>query len=323
MAACRARRDRRWFRAMPPDDVVFLGGANPPGGDGPGGLPGEPGDALKERAASALERALGFVTAKGDALALRRAHVALQAEPSAGYAEMLAAAQNDDGSFAPFDAPSAGWLGRELAERGSSDTFAGTLQALALHADVRQDNAPHVEAACRFLEARQAEDGSFALREGGSEEDTIFATALAAGSLGRSHFARPEHLAAAGGWLDERWSPDRIEGGRYGELVAFAVYYSNVPDDRADEALQWCGRELEKGFRSHALESLQVMQVLLACQAGSLPGASFAPEELLERLLSEQAGDGGFDALCVEGAAWRVGPTIDAMRAIIGLCATF
>jgi len=294
-----------------PDDLVFLGGRGGP-------------DALKESAAGALERGLRFVEANGDALSLCRAQVALQVETAARYVEMLRANQREDGSFAPFEVTSAGWLGRELAQRGMGGAFGGTLQGLGLHADVRQDNAPNVEAAIRFIEAQQVEDGSFVPEDRADASGSrLFATALCAGSLGRSHYARPENLTAAGDWLAERWAPEQIEGGQFGELAAFSIYYSNVPDELADDALQWCGRELEKGFRSHALEALAVMQVLAACQVGSLPGASFAPEELLERLLGEQAADGGFDALCVDGAAARVGPTIDALRSIIGLCSTF
>lgn len=305
---------------MSPDDVVFLGGDAPAGDDAAAAQAG----VLKEKSAGALERGLHFVESNGDALSLRRAHVALQAEPVASYVEMLRASQSENGSFAPFDVTSAGWLGRELVQHGISGVFAGTLQALGLHADVRQDNVPNVEAAIRFLEAQQADDGSFGTENAPAEVDgRIFTTALCAGSLGRSHYSRPEVLLAAGDWLLERWSPEQIEGGQFGELAAFSIYYSNVPDDNSDDALQWCGRELEKGFRSQALEALAVMQVLSACQVGSLPGASFAPEELLERLLEEQAADGGFDALCPDGIAARVGPTIDAMRSMIGLCSTF
>ena len=294
------------------DALVFLGGAagQPDAGE------------LKERAASALELALGFVRAHGDELAELRAHVALRAEPVAKWVEALQALQQGDGSFAPSDVSGGGWLGRELQSRGVDDALCGTLEALALFSEVRQDDAACVEAAVRFVEVRQRGDGSFAAGVSSGDAEIVI-TGVAAGSLGRSRYARPEILAAAGSWLGERFSPDRVEQGHFAERAAFAMYYSNAPDDASDEALQWCGRELERGFRSHACESLAVMQVLLACQVGSLPGATFAPEELLERLLEEQARDGGFDALAPEGPAARVGTTIDAMRAIIGLCATF
>jgi hypothetical protein len=297
------------------DDLVFLAAAGAP----------VDATALKERAAGALERALGFVCETGDALAQLRARVALQAEPASAFALAIAALQADDGSFAPFEAPSRGWVGRELEALGVHPRLRGTLEALALLSDARQDDAPCAEAAVRFVEAAQQLDGCFASFAGapGDESAIVVLTGIAAGSVGRSRYARPEALADAGAWLGQRFAPERVEAGHLAERTAFAMYYSNAPDELSDEALQWCGRELERGFRSHALEALEVMQTLLACQAGSLPGASFAPEELLERLLGEQAGDGGFDALSPGGPLLRVAPTIDAMRAVIGLCATF
>jgi hypothetical protein len=294
------------------DGPIFLGGA---------GVPPDP-VALKERAASALERALEFVREHGDERTLLRSYVALRAEPVGRFVEAIEAGQRTDGSFPPLSGPSRGWLGRTLTECGVDAALCGTLEGLGLLAEERQDDAPCAEAAVRFVEAAQRPDGSFPA-DGEDETARIVVTGIAAGSLGRSRYSRPEGLAAAGAWLGERFHPDRVEKGHVAERTAFAMYYSNAPDDRADEALQWCGRELERGFRSHALEALEVLQLLLACQAGSLPGASFAPEELLERLLGEQAADGGFDALSAGGAPARVAPTIDAMRAVIGLCATF
>ena len=304
---------------MSDDDLVFL--AEP--GDAP--------DGRKQRSASALEDALGFVREHGDSLSELLAYVVLRAEPAARLVEVLASCQARDGSFAPFAPASRGWVGRVLHECGVEDELRGTLEALALFSGARQDDAACAESAVRFVESMQLEDGSFAAdpsgrtdgTDGAGESNSVVVTGIAAGSLGRSRFSRPEILAGAGAWLGERFSPDRVEQGHSAERAAFAMYYSNAPDELADEALQWCGRELERGFRSCALESLAVMQVMLACQVGALPGASFAPEELLERLLGEQAADGGFDALSAEGREARVGPTIDGMRAIIGWCAPF
>lgn len=278
--------------------------------------------ALKERGASALERALGFVRENGDSLSELQAYVALRAEPAARLADAVAALQDADGSFPPFAPCSSGWLGREWRLRGLPERLRGTVEALSLLGDARQDEAAGVELAVRFLEGAQRDDGSFAAPDCG-ESSQIFATGVVAGSLGRGRFARPEGLASAGAWLGACFAPERVEAGHTAERAAFAMFYANVPDDLGDEVLQWCGRELERGFRTHATDALSVLQILLACQVGSLPGATFAPEELLERLLGEQAADGGFDALAAEGRESRVAPTVDAMRAIIGLCATF
>ena len=83
---------------MTGDDVVFL---NTPGG-------GEPDVALKERGASALERALVFVSNNGDALSQTSAYVALRAEPAVGLAGAVSALQQEgsrpsySGSRCPF-----------------------------------------------------------------------------------------------------------------------------------------------------------------------------------------------------------------------------
>lgn len=306
--------------------VVFLGGggANDSGGGGDAGGAGGA-DALKERAATALERALAFARAHGGELGLARAHAALRAEPATRARALAGARQQGDGAFAPLGADGECAVARELRALGAAPAFAATLDALALFAELRCDDGDDVERAVRFVEGRADPDGGFggALAAGADEDARVLATALAAGSLGRSRYARPEGLAAAATWLAARFAPERVEAASFAGLAALALFYATVPDELADEALQWCGRELEKRFRSHRVEALSVVQVLLACQAGSLPGASFAPEELLERLLAEQARDGGFDALCPDGAAARVAPSVDAMRGIIGLCATF
>ena len=297
---------------MSGDEVLFL--KSPAGSDDR--------VALKERGAAALERALEFARENGDSLSELQAYVALRAEPAVRLADAVGALQDADGSFPPFAPCSSGWLGREWRLRGLPERLRGTVEALSLLGDARQEEAAGVEPAVRFLEAAQRDDGSFAPADC-EESSRIFATGVVAGSLGRCRFARPEGLASAGDWLGACFTPERVEAGHAAERAAFAMFYANVPDERGDEVLQWCGRELERGFRTHATEALSVVQVLLACQVGSLPGGSFAPEELLERLLGEQAADGGFDALAPEGCESRVRPTVDAMRAIIGLCATF
>jgi hypothetical protein len=52
-----------------------------------------------------------------------------------------------------------------------------------------------------------------------------------------------------------------------------------------------------------------------------MPGATFDIAEMLERLLEEQAGDGGFAELSLDGPATRTTQTFDAMLALVRLCA--
>ena len=107
----------------------------------------------------------------------------------------------------------------------------------------------------------------------------------------------------------------------YSALLAYAHFFTNVAHDLSDEALQWCGRALEKGFRSRQLDAVATVRVLLTCDAQALPGATFDVTELLERLLEEQAGDGGFAELSAGGPATRTTQTFDAMLGIVRLCA--
>jgi hypothetical protein len=281
-------------------------------------------DELKQRGAESLERALAFVGEHGERVAQRRAYVALRAGDPEALGDELDALQREDGGFADFEVGAAGWIGRELRAAAGCEALRGTLEALTLYADGELLHLPSVERAARFVEAAQNADGSFgAVGEDLEASRRIVATGFAAGLLARTVVARPETLADAGEFLATVWSPERVEDGNFDELAAFSLFYTNAHSELGDEALQWCGRELERGFRSRRYEALAVMQVLLICRVGSIPGASFASEELLLSLLDEQSADGGFDGLCADGREARVGPTIDAMRAIIGLCATF
>ena len=58
--------------------------------------------------------------------------------------------------------------------------------------------------------------------------------------------------------------------------------------DVADEALQWCGRELERGFRIGAFDAVRVARVFVLCDAPALPGARLAAAEVREALLRAQ-----------------------------------
>ena len=105
-------------------------------------------------------------------------------------------------------------------------------------------------------------------------------------------------------------------------LAAFGAWFSSVgnQDELADGALQWVGRELERGFRDGVHDAVHTVRVLLHCDASAVPGAGLAPGELLDRLLGEQGGDGGFAELAMGSDAVRVEPTFDAMLGAIRLC---
>jgi len=305
--------DRDSLEAAPVEDVVEM---------------------LRRRSADALEAAYGFLKRQQDDWALLRAEVLCEARPASALADALAARQRPDGSFPVLTLVSGGGLGFPATTLESLDregaAIVGSFEALLIAADAGMLHADWVEPTVRFLESRQRPDGAYrvarvadasdASHESSSEAE-VFWTGMVAGMLGRLPIARPEGLEAAGAWLAERFSPEAVEHDGFPALCAYAHFFTNVAHDLADEALQWCGRALEKGFRSRHLEAVATLRVLLLCDAQAMPGATFDVGELLGRLLEEQAGDGGYAELSPGGPATRTTQTFDAMLAIVRLCA--
>lgn len=286
-------------------------------------------ESLRRRSADALERAYGFLGSGSDQWNLLRAEVLCEGRPPSDLSEAISAIQAADGSLAIGTLVSGGGLGfpsTDPALLGEPERqIVGTLEGLLLAGDAKVLHADWVESAVRCLETLQSDDGAF--RVGGSEgtrdeqEAEIFWTGMVAGILGRTPYSRPAHLQAAGAFLSARFDPEAVEQDGYPALLAYSHFFTNVADDLADEALQWCGRALEKGFRSRRLEAVATLRVLLTCDAQAMPGATFDVAELLERVLEEQAGDGGFNELSVGGSPTRMTQTFDGMLALVRLCA--
>lgn len=302
------------------DDIVQIGGLQPPD-EGADAV-----RALQERSATALERGLAFVVDYGDEVALLRAHVVLEVATPGDVIDRIAARQHSDGSFAPLGFVFSGAVTSELREAYLDAQAVGTLESLAVLADLQGLTSRAAEQAVAYLTRIQRQDGSWGnVDPTRSDQDPaqsrLFCTGMFAGYAMRTPFVRPEVVDWAGRFLTELWSPERVEGGRLAAIAAFAHFFANGgAPDLSDEALQWCGRELERGFRSRRFEAVETMRVLSYCDASGLPGATFDVVELLDRLLGEQAGDGGFAALDAGGPPGRVAPTIDALRAIRSLC---
>ena len=304
---------------MPPDEILQIDGLQPPQEDDDAVL------ALRERSATALERALGFVEDYGDALARLRAHVVLEAASPGEVVERLSSLQREDGGFEPLGFVFSGALTAELRRAAPEAGLVGTLEALAVLADVHGLTSPASERAVGYLTRVQRRDGSWghvdpAASQPPPHEDRLFATGMLAGYAMRTPFVRPEVVEWAGRFLTGLWAPEQVEGGALANIAGFAHFFANGgAPDLSDEALQWCGRELERGFRTHRFEAVQTLRVLFYCDASALPGATFDVVELLDRLLGEQAADGGFAALDPGGPPGRVAPTIDALMAIRSL----
>ena len=303
-------------------------------GDGSGNAPdGTDSDAefieaLRLRCAECLERAYRFLETQPDTWALLRAQVLCEARPARDLGVKLGEVQAANGSLPIGTLISGGALGFPATDLAALDAderaVVGTLEALLLAGDAKVLHADFVEGAVAFLESQQAPDGAFRIPTidpgpAGTHAD-IFWTGMIAGILGRTPVSRTSHLEAAGRFLSERFDPELVEHDGYSALLGFAHYYTNVAHDDADEFLQWCGRALEKGFRSRTLETVATVRVLLTCDAQAMPGATFEVVEILDQLMEEQAGDGGFAELSLDGPASRTSQTFDAMLAIVRLC---
>jgi hypothetical protein len=279
-------------------------------------------EALRLRAADALERAYRFLETRPDPWALLRAQVLCGARPAADLARKLGEQQSSDGHLPSNTLISGGALGFPTLDLGGLSPvergLVGTVESLLMLGDARALHAEWVESAIRFVEAQQAQDGAYRVGGAGDAAD-VFWTGMIAGILGRTPVSKPAGLEAAGAFLATRFTPESVEHDGYAALLAYAHFYTNVADDQADEALQWCGRALEKGFRSRSLDAVATLRVLLTCDAQAMPGATFDAVELLERVMEEQAGDGGFAELSLAGPDSRTTQTFDAMLGIVRL----
>ena len=258
-----------------------------------------------------------------------RAEVLCEGRPASDLTDALTASQAADGGLPIGTLVSGGALGFPPIDLASltptQQKIVGTLEGLLQAGDARLLHASWVEAAARFFDDCQDQDGAFRVATIGDEaaarEAEIFWTGMIGGILGRTPASRPSLLESAGAFLAMRFDPNRVEHDGYAALLAYSHYFTNVAHDLSDEALQWCGRALEKGFRSRQLDAVSTLRVLLTCDAQAMPGASFDIAELLVRTLEEQAGDGGFAELSLGGPETRTTQTLDAMLAIVRLCA--
>jgi hypothetical protein len=251
------------------------------------------------------ERALAFVAACGDELAQRRARALAGRAGVAPVVDLLAERQLPDGGFP------------DPAARGAPASLEATRRALAALADLGALHGALVARAADHLVRAQRADGSWPAPGEASEAAALEATGRIAGLLARTACARASTLDAAAEWLAARFAPERVQGFAYGALAAYAATFANVPHEAGDAILQWCGRELERGFRTGAFDAARSARVLLDCDAPSLPGARLAPGEVVAALLLEQAADGGWPA--PGAASERVSRSLDALAALARL----
>jgi hypothetical protein len=222
--------------------------------------------------AAALARGVGFVAGRGGELERARAEACADAKRAPALASLLEA---------------------RLGAEAKSDP-AAALGILAALDDARALGVPLAERTCRALGAAQAADGSWARAPGEPAAARLVLTGMLAGHLAKTRFARPERLERAADFLAAHFAPDLVGGGAWDALAACAHCFANVPHEQGDAILQWCGRELERGYRTRAFDAVRAGRVLVLCDAGAIPGARLDARELAREVLAAQQSDGGW-----------------------------
>jgi hypothetical protein len=194
-----------------------------------------------------------------------------------------------------------------LAERGEPVRVVDAEEALGVLDDLHILATTAAEPFCDYLTRAQQPDGSWSREGDGGEDATILATAMIAGHLGKTRCVRPACLENAGRFLAPRWSPDRVQGFVWESVAAWAHFFANVSHALSDEALQWCGRELERGYRAGRFDPASCARVLIWCDGAALPGGQLDAPELFAAVVAIVESDstptetavasGGYDTL--------------------------
>jgi len=240
---------------------------------------------------AAMQRAAAFVESAGDEVAIDRARALIGAQPASVVVE-------------------------RLGDPGPEPPVSRLLRTLGILDDLHCMNAKPVERACERLAAVQQRDGSWSDREAAPEDERIFSTGMIAGYLAKTPFVRQSTLASAADFLAARWEPERVKGARWGANAAYFHCFALVRHEQADAILQWCGRELERGFLTGVYDAVRTARVFTLCRAHALPGSRLAASELVARILDEQMDDGGYALPGDHSQRGRVAQTLDALVAL-------
>lgn len=259
---------------------------------------------MEEAAMRALERAVSFVDEHGGELDRLHASVLLREQPAMPLLDALEARQREDGALAP-------WRGEAATGVASTTAALSRLDALGLL------DHPLPERAVGYLLAAQAEDGSFSDASDEGAEQRLLRSGEVAGVLAKTPFAPPSALRRSETFLAAHWSAQELKGPTPARIECYAPLLANWISPLSDDGLQWCGRELERGFRSGRFAPLAVARVFLRARARALPGARLEGRDVRAALLPLQHGDGRFEAS--EPGRDPVDATLDAMEAILRL----
>ncbi|MDJ0788843.1 MAG: hypothetical protein QNK05_18695 [Myxococcota bacterium] len=252
-------------------------------------------------ATPAFERARGFV----------EAHAGAQEQAMARALCGLATAVEVAASIEAELEPDGGLPGPDPEARLEATTRAlRCIDQLGLLAH------PVVESMARFLVAAQHDDGSFGAAA--DAQARVWLTAAVGAALSRVPSVRLSVLRAAEGFAMGQWDVEKVQGGgdaARATILATFELLAAMPSELSDEALQWCGRELERGFRTGAFSALEAARVFVRCGADALPGTRLGAADVMPPLLASQLEDGSFgDA--ERAPDERVHDTLDALVAL-------
>ena len=240
---------------------------------------------------AAMQRAAAFVESADDELSIARARALIGTQPASVVVDLL-------------------------RDPGLEPSVGRWLRLLGILGDLRCANAAPVERACDSLTASQQSDGSWSDRESAAEDERIFATGMIVGYLAKTPFVRQSTLSSAADYLAARWSPDRVKGSAWGASAAYFHCFALVRHEQADAILQWCGRELERGFRTGVYDAVRTARVFTLCRAHALPGSRLTATELVAQILDEQMDDGGYVLPGDSSRRAWVSHTLDALAAL-------
>jgi hypothetical protein len=241
-----------------------------------------------------MQRSVAFIESAGDELACGRARALVGAQPVSEVIE-------------------------RLPDSGTEPTIGDLLTILTIFDDLGCREAPPVEIACETLMRVQGRDGSWCDDADAVENERIFSTGMIAGYLAKTPFVRKSALDSAADHLASLWEPDRVKGAAWRATAAYFHCFSLVRHDRADAILQWCGRELERGFCTGVYDIVQTARVFTLCKAHALPGSQLARANLIECLVEAQSCDGSYVPCDDLSRSARVAHTLDALVALVHL----
>jgi hypothetical protein len=254
---------------------------------------------------SALARARAFVGRHGEDLARLRARALMGEAKPADVEQLLEGRQDASGAVASF-------AGGERAGLGS------TTEALEWLADLRLLGLPCAERAAGYIASFQLADGSFGEPPEAALETRLQQSGRLAPVLARMRCVPLARLAAVGEFLAGQFSVERVQAGGFEDLAPFLPFFALHPHDLSDEALQWCGRELERSFRLGRLSPLEAGRLLVRSAARALPATRLDGREIVPALLATQRADGSFGRGDSEARS-RVGDTLEAILVLLRL----